>query len=254
MNQKGWLRLTAALTALLCAALCLSALGVYCRGLERRAQSGPTAPIYTRQEAGRQLLLLSPLAGIWLLSAAVAAVKTKAPYTPGTALQRPAQTLALLYPRLEALPPEAAKEQAYRRRVGGICGGLAALCAGIALRWLLNRAHFVSWDLERVMGEMLLHIVPPLALGFSLLCAGAYWLDQSRSREIQALSRALSQNRQPPRPVPLKTVEETRPRQALRLCLYGAALVLTVLGALNGGLRDVLVKAINICTECIGLG
>ncbi|MFR0735032.1 MAG: CD1871A family CXXC motif-containing protein [Oscillospiraceae bacterium] len=23
---------------------------------------------------------------------------------------------------------------------------------------------------------------------------------------------------------------------------------------MNGGLRDVLVKAVNICTECIGLG
>ena len=27
-----------------------------------------------------------------------------------------------------------------------------------------------------------------------------------------------------------------------------------VAGVLNGGMRDVLVKAVNICTECIGLG
>ena len=40
----------------------------------------------------------------------------------------------------------------------------------------------------------------------------------------------------------------------LRYALLGLALVLTVLGILNGGLRDVLVKAVNICTECIGLG
>ena len=40
----------------------------------------------------------------------------------------------------------------------------------------------------------------------------------------------------------------------MRLGLYVAAAVLVVLGVLNGGLRDVLVKAINICTECIGLG
>ncbi len=30
--------------------------------------------------------------------------------------------------------------------------------------------------------------------------------------------------------------------------------VLIIAGAANGGLRDVLIKAINICTECIGLG
>lgn len=40
----------------------------------------------------------------------------------------------------------------------------------------------------------------------------------------------------------------------IRICLYVAAFLLIVFGVLNGGLRDVLVKAINICTECIGLG
>ena len=40
----------------------------------------------------------------------------------------------------------------------------------------------------------------------------------------------------------------------LRLSLFLLALVFIVLGILNGGLRDVLVKAIQICTECIGLG
>ena len=40
----------------------------------------------------------------------------------------------------------------------------------------------------------------------------------------------------------------------IRLVLYLLAAVLIIAGVLNGGLRDVLVKAINICTECIGLG
>ena len=48
--------------------------------------------------------------------------------------------------------------------------------------------------------------------------------------------------------------EETKKRAALRAGLYGLAALLVALGVLNGGLNDVLVKAINICTECIGLG
>lgn len=36
------------------------------------------------------------------------------------------------------------------------------------------------------------------------------------------------------------------------ILLIGAALV--IWGAVNGSLYDVLVKSINICTECIGLG
>ncbi len=40
----------------------------------------------------------------------------------------------------------------------------------------------------------------------------------------------------------------------LRGVLYLAAVVFVILGILNGGLNDVLVKAIRICSECIGLG
>ncbi len=51
-----------------------------------------------------------------------------------------------------------------------------------------------------------------------------------------------------------RTPEETGKRRAVRLCLLAAAALLTVLGILNGGMQDVLTKAVWICTECIGLG
>ena len=40
----------------------------------------------------------------------------------------------------------------------------------------------------------------------------------------------------------------------IRIAVAVAALALIVAGILNGGMADVLSKAINICTECIGLG
>lgn len=61
----------------------------------------------------------------------------------------------------------------------------------------------------------------------------------------------------PARPVRTKGAEPA-PEPArpvpVRLLLLAAAVLFIVLGVLNGGLWDVLVKAINICTECIGLG
>ena len=42
--------------------------------------------------------------------------------------------------------------------------------------------------------------------------------------------------------------------RAIRRALLALALLLIALGIFNGGLNDVLVKAVNICTECIGLG
>lgn len=41
---------------------------------------------------------------------------------------------------------------------------------------------------------------------------------------------------------------------AARIAVFFLGALFIVLGALNGGARDVLIKAINICTECIGLG
>ena len=43
-------------------------------------------------------------------------------------------------------------------------------------------------------------------------------------------------------------------KQALWAALFVLGLALTALGAANGGARDVLAKAIQICSECIGLG
>ena len=53
------------------------------------------------------------------------------------------------------------------------------------------------------------------------------------------------------------TSNKTNPvkgKNILRMLLLCAAIVFIMLGAMNGGAYDVLVKAINICTECIGLG
>lgn len=43
-------------------------------------------------------------------------------------------------------------------------------------------------------------------------------------------------------------------KSSVRILLYVIAAFFVILGIFNHGMRDVLVKAINICTECIGLG
>ena len=43
-------------------------------------------------------------------------------------------------------------------------------------------------------------------------------------------------------------------QSAARIAILCLGVLFIILGVMNGGSRDVLVKAINICTECIGLG
>ncbi len=45
-----------------------------------------------------------------------------------------------------------------------------------------------------------------------------------------------------------------RRKGAVQAVLVVAAVALIVAGVLNGSARDVLYKAITICTECVGLG
>ena len=104
------------------------------------------------------------------------------------------------------------------------------VCAVPCLAWLLNGEHFASWDLEQVRGQLLLHTGPWMAIGFAAAAAfGAEPVAEAQGRTVRAVG-------------------------AVRVIIYAAAAAFIVLGAMNGGLRDVLVKAGNLCTECIGLG
>ncbi len=253
MKRKAWLYLAEALTLALCAALCVSVLSLYLGGLAAREETGSAAaPLFTREGVGRQLLRIAPLFGLWVLS--LPAAKHTGPGKERQAAQDPERTLLLLCPRVKVLPEEAKKERALRKRIGLLCGGAAVLSLVWPLCFLLDRSHFLSWDLEAVMARLMGNLVPFAALAFGFLCAGALLKEKSEKRELEAVLSAFRKDPLPRQAVPMETVRENRRTRLLRGCLYALAVLLAVLGVLNGGLNDVLIKAINICTECIGLG
>ena len=159
----------------------------------------------------------------------------------------PDNRLRLMKKKIAELPENARAEEALRRKI--ICGTAAVvvLCAALSLVFLLNRDNFTSWDLEMVMGQMLMHILPWTIVAFATLIAASFFCRRSMEREIGFL-KGVSGNK-----APEESLEVSR-LLYVRIALYAAAAVLIVLGIRNGGMRDVLIKAINICTECIGLG
>ena len=86
------------------------------------------------------------------------------------------------------------------------------------------------------------HIAPAVYAYLALVAAGLVW------------QAAAGEKKPRPSVIPPAERKPAGHLAAVRLALLGAAALLVVLGALNGGARDVLVKAVNICTECIGLG
>lgn len=106
----------------------------------------------------------------------------------------------------------------------------------------------------------------PLFCGYGALCGLALFLHAfgrperffaaskhpagqgSRLRAQKAPSSSLTKQ------YAAESIRSSKPVQRARIALYALAIIMVVWGMMNGGLRDVLVKAINICTECIGLG
>lgn len=187
--------------------------------------------------------------------------------------------LRLLLMRAEKTDAMRAEERR-RRMARGACAGICAVCSVMAARYLANPAHFASRELESVIGRMLWHIAPWIFVGFACAILCECVRGRSFRREIdlaaRSVKRASVENARTDSGVPRErktysgeeaSIENARTgsgepcerkarpaKTAARVVAFALAVGLLALGAANGGMRDVLVKAINICTECIGLG
>ena len=137
-----------------------------------------------------------------------------------------------------------------KQRIGVWCGAaiLCLICGGMAGRFLLDWSNFASRDLEVVVRQMAIDTFPWIGLAFILLMAAEQWNFRLLMKELELRRSA------PKRKPDAAALEKTTGRNVIRVVIAAAAVALIVLGVMNGGMFDVLVKAINICTECIGLG
>ncbi|MCR5566325.1 MAG: hypothetical protein K6F61_05700 [Clostridiales bacterium] len=141
-----------------------------------------------------------------------------------------------------------------------LCTVIAALLAAGALSLYLDGAakqaegdlFYYMFTRERA-GARLLPILPLLFCTLGLTVAGVILGIKDENAEKPArdekLLRDLGSIRE--RAVHQQADQKTR---ILRTAVLVIALILIVIGILNGGLEDVLAKGAAICTECVGLG
>lgn len=130
---------------------------------------------------------------------------------------------------------------------------LLSLCAGLLACLLVFGcvSHVVSYDEAQDMYSVLSVKAHFSSFGWAYIClTGA----------LAVLSAVLVFMRKKPdrmdRAKEYRREKAVNPRavNAARCGVLIVSAVLIVLGIVNGGLYDVFVKAVNICTECIGLG
>lgn len=244
--------LTAICVLLVLALLAWQCIDIYAVGNapENRDDKGVyVQSVYRMEDVSARLSALAwPLggcAGVIVLSASLHAACTK--NRPAKAAISAENRLRLMKARVSELPAAAAAEEK-KRRVLTLGCGLAVVSMSIpALVYLLTRANFTDQELEPVMGRMLLHVGPWVVLSFAAVIGVSLGCKASMERELAVLKDAPRGKADPAEPRKL-------PVQKIRIALYLLAVLFIVLGVMNGGWYDVLVKAINICTECIGLG
>ena len=141
-----------------------------------------------------------------------------------------------------------------------LCTVIAVLLAAGALSLYLDGAakqaegdlFYYMFTRERA-GARLLPVLPLLfcALGLTVVGTILGIKDENAEKPVrdEKLLRDLGSIRE--KAVHQKADQKTR---ILRTAVLVIALILIVIGILNGGLEDILAKGAAICTECIGLG
>ena len=149
----------------------------------------------------------------------------------------------------EDYPQNAMAERIRRTRTVRTLGYAAMLTLFPAALYMADRDHFTSWDLETVMGSTMLLLIPG-AIMFTVMMAISWHIMSNSFRRENELLRPVKKGEQ----VRFWAQESRIPLTAVRIALLVIAIICIIDGVSNGGMWDVLVKAINICTECIGLG
>lgn len=224
---------------------CLGVLGYQCLALYQ----GDAKPLFSAQKAAQALQQAFPVLICCLLFIALTLLLRAG--QPAQSLSVPLSwenRLRLMKKYISALPTGAQQEEKRRRFASLLAAAGVLVCIIWCLTFLMNRDNFRSWEMDQVMENMLFHVVPALIVAGLILYITAVYCDRSREREC-VLLRSIS--REMPSACPEKKNSSV---SILRVVLLSAAILFIVLGAMNGGLKDMLSKAIKICTECIGLG
>ena len=160
----------------------------------------------------------------------------------------------------EATAAALRSERKWRRRVTVILTVLAGVTLLPALLWCVNPAHFSVENLNADIKTAAAFVIPCAAVSLGLLVGATLLRHASVARETAAVKAALATGKGIAKPVEKSNSDKRKltadPRfvWGVRGAIFVVGVVFIVLGIFNGGMADVLGKAIRICTECIGLG
>ena len=257
------LRRVAGIVTSVAAVVCAIALVVACVGIYRSGDR-PFTP-ESIASAWKSVAIFVWLAVTCILASGVLHLcyppivkKTKGTVTPQLRLTKIKTRLARKQYSPQQLAPLYKQERLIRlMRISAVV--ICVLCAIYPLYYLNNLENFTSIG-EQLNAQVLDAVVPTLCCAAAALgyCYAVRKLsDMSCEHAILYAKAILLLPAPAAEKKPSGKQENGLPDYTifvLRIVLLVAAVAMILVGILNGGVHDVLQKAIKICTECIGLG
>ena len=145
------------------------------------------------------------------------------------------------------------KESSQRRLFSALRCAVTAICATVFLCFALIPSNYHQSEINESMIFMMTVLAPCLFVSGAFSVFVAVFGKKSMEKEIELLKK-----------IPDKKGGEVNDRKgsaaldrillAVKIAVVLLGVAALVYGAVKGGFSDVMTKAVNICTECIGLG
>lgn len=227
------------------------AIGIYAEGAARKAEH-PLEAIYTPEEVGAKLSAIVPLL---FISIGFTAAGLLLDGNPAEKLTDDAEIRRDLIASVIAQPSEAMRKERMIQSRWKVGGWLAcSLCMIPILFYLFHEEHFPDQDLESMIPGLTSALIPWTFAGISVLMISGFFREQSMRRETDIAKEQKKREAGAGTGFMPKPQKNAVRYTATQIALCIAAAVLILMGIMNGSALDVLIKAINICSECIGLG
>lgn len=224
--------------------------------------------IYSREIVGARLEKLAIPLIIYIATVIVGAVF---PLYEVKANKRSEDSLKKLTSRMPASgegEEYVAAQKAYKKYemikyiAWGIASAFALASAIASLCYLCDTANFAGEDTKLAILGLVKLVMPLTICSLALFVAASVVSGIFAKKQIKEMGTLIKHGEGKKESTPIENAKDKAESianhpitvWAVRGVIAVIGIVFIIVGALNGGAHDVLIKAINICTECIGLG
>lgn len=148
------------------------------------------------------------------------------------------------------------------RRKRNIVDLMASMIFSYSLVFILDYLIFIAdFSVDNLNSDVMsaLAVCIPIAV-FAIMVnfVRAYLDENSAERELEYIKSSIKEHGAPKKidksPIVRNAKKKLGYVNVMRIIIGCIAIVFVIIGGINGGMEDVLAKAVKICTECIGLG